>query len=60
MFERDEPEFAAMLLKLCWINGDVRIRDHMRRLIYNKLIGYVNDVIAEGCAAGETRNLAIM
>lgn len=53
MFERDEPEFAALMLKLCWMNGDVRIREHMRSLVYSRLLERVNEAIAEGCASGE-------
>lgn len=52
LFERDEPQYAAMMLKICYIDGDVRIRDHMRLVVNQKLKGYMDEVIVEGMTTG--------
>jgi len=53
LFERDEPKFVALMLKLCYIDNDVRIRDHMRRTVLERLRPLVDDVLAEGITTGD-------
>lgn len=53
LFERDEPKFVAMMLKLCYIDNDVRIRDHMRRTVLERLRELVDGVLTEGMVSGD-------
>lgn len=52
MFERDDTAFAALLLKVCYVDGDVRIRDRMRSVVLSQLKPHMDDVIAEGVKSG--------
>lgn len=52
LFETEEAPFAALLLKLCYRDRDAAMRDHRRRVLIDRLLPGVNDVIAEGVADG--------
>lgn len=53
LFDREEPRFVAMMLKICYLDGDVRMRDHMRTQINARLRPYMDDVLEAGMASGE-------
>lgn len=53
LFDRDEAEFAALMVKVCYVDGDVRIREHMRSTVFSQLKVYVDDVIREGIESGD-------
>lgn len=53
MFERDETDFAALLLKVCYVDGDVRIRDRMRSVVLAQLKPQMDELLAEGIKSGE-------
>ena len=59
LFEREETAFVALLLKVGYVDGDVRIRDRIRSAVIAQLAPLVNDVIVEGIKSGDffTRNL---
>lgn len=50
LFDRDEPRFVAMMLKVCYLDRDVRMREHMRELVNARLRPYLDDVLGEGIA----------
>ena len=52
-FDRDEPKFVAMMLKICYKNRDVRICDHMRNTVTSRLKEMMDGVIAEGVKSGD-------
>lgn len=58
MFERNDPAFAALLLKVCYVDGDVRIRDRMRNAVLAQIRPYVDELVADGIKSGTlyTRN----
>lgn len=60
LFEQDEPKFVAMMLKICYLDEDIRLREHMRSLVIQRLKPLMNDVIEEGIEKGVffTRNRA--
>ena len=53
MFERDDTGFAALMLKVCYVDGDVRIRDHMRSVVLSQLRPIMDELVAEGIRSGE-------
>lgn len=53
MFERDDAAFAALLLKVCYADGDVRIRDRMRSVVLSQLKPHMDELIAEGLKSDE-------
>ncbi|MBQ9950759.1 MAG: TetR/AcrR family transcriptional regulator [Clostridia bacterium] len=53
LFDRDDTAFVAVLLKVCYVDGDVRIRDRIRSVVNDQLTGYVNGVIEEGMQTGD-------
>jgi len=59
LFERENTAFTALLLKVGYVEGDVRIRDRIRSVVLEQLIPHVNEVIAEGVKTGDffVRNL---
>lgn len=59
LFERENTAFAALLLKVGYVDGDVRVRDRIRSVVIAQLAPLVNDVIAEGMKTGDffVRNL---
>jgi len=48
LLENEDPRYVALLLKICYLDRDVRMRDHMRTITAQRLRGYLRDVIAEG------------
>lgn len=48
LFEREDTSFVALLLKVGYVDGDVRIRDRIRSVVIAQLKPLVDDVIAEG------------
>lgn len=53
LFERENTAFVALLLKVGYVDGDVRIRDRIRSVVTAQLAPHLNDVIAEGIKSGE-------
>ena len=53
LFDREEPRFVAMMLKVCYLDGDVRMRDHMRAQIHTRLRVYFDDVLEAGITSGD-------
>lgn len=53
LFDRDEPKFVALMLKICYINGDVRIRDRMRSLVTERLEPLLDEVLQVGVKSGD-------
>lgn len=58
MFERDDTPFAALLLKVCYADGDVRVRDRIRSAVLSQLGPLMDELVAEGMKSGDlyTRN----
>ena len=52
LFESEEPRFAALLMKLCWRDGDASISAHWRRILVDRLTPMMDDVIAAGLEDG--------
>ena len=52
LFEAEELPFAALLLKLCYRDKDAAMCAHRRRVLIDRLLPMVNDVVAEGVADG--------
>lgn len=52
LFEAEEPRFAAMMLKLCYVDKDAAMNAHRRRVLIDRLTPYLGDVITEGVADG--------
>lgn len=50
LFGWEEPRFAAMLLKICYRNQDVRMREYVRQMMLTKLLPYMEELLAEGLA----------
>ena len=52
LFVGEDIHFTALMLKICYQDGDAAIRAHRRRILLDRLTPYVDDVIAEGMADG--------
>lgn len=52
LFETENTQFAALMLKICYRDGDASIREFTRRIALERLTPYMNDVIAEGMEEG--------
>ena len=52
LFGTEEAPFAALLLKLCYQDKDAAMTAHRRRVLIERLLPRVNDVIGEGLADG--------
>ena len=52
LFEAEDAPFAALLLKLCYQEKDAAMCAHRRRVLIDRLLPYVNEVIGEGLADG--------
>lgn len=52
LFEVEDMRFAALMLRLCYVEGDASMRDHHRRILMDRLAPYVADVIIEGVRDG--------
>lgn len=53
LFERENTAFTALLLKVGYVDGDVRIRDRIRSVVLAQLALLVDDAIAEGVRTGD-------
>lgn len=53
LFDRDDTSFVALMLKVCYVDGDVRIREHMRSVVLNLLQPYVDQVLKQGMESGD-------
>lgn len=52
LFEAEEAPFAALMLKLCYRDKDAAMNAQRRRILVDRLLPTLNDVIAEGVADG--------
>ena len=52
LFQTEETRFAALMLKLCYVEKDAAMRDHHRRILLDRLAPYLADVIEEGVRDG--------
>lgn len=52
LFERGEPKYAALVLKVSYIDGDVHFRDQLRIFMQESLRPMVDAVLEEGIADG--------
>lgn len=52
LFETENAQFAALMLKICYRDGDASIREYTRRIAIERLTPYMNDVVAEGLEDG--------
>lgn len=52
LFERSEPDFAALVLKVSYLDGDVHFREQMRAFMFEALRPLMDAVIAEGMEDG--------
>ena len=52
LFQAEETPFAALMLKLCYRDKDAAMNAHRRRVLVDRLLPTLNDVIAEGVADG--------
>ena len=52
LFDREETKFVALMLKICYQDRDVRIRDHLRNTVLNRLKSHMDEVIEEGMKSG--------
>ena len=52
LFERSEPEFAALVLKVSYLDGDVNFREQMRSFMFSELRPLAADAIRAGIADG--------
>ena len=52
LFQGEDAPFAALMLKLCYQDQDASICAHRRRVLIDRLLPIVNDVIAEGIGDG--------
>lgn len=60
LFNREDPRYAALVLKVSYMDGDVHFRDQLRVFMLEKLRPLVDDVLREGISDGSffTRNPA--
>lgn len=52
IFSREEPRFTALLLKISYVDGDVRLREQQRLFMLDSLRPMVDEVIRKGIADG--------
>ncbi len=52
LFEAEDAPFAALMVKLCYIDRDAAMCAHRRRVLIDRLLPLVNDVIGQGVADG--------
>ena len=52
IFARENPDFTALLLKICYVDGDVRLREQTRVFMLESLRPMVDEVLREGIADG--------
>lgn len=58
LFSREEPGYAALVLRVSYVDGDVHFRDQLRAFMLDSLRPMVDEVLREGMADGSffTRN----
>lgn len=58
LFSREEPGYAALMLRVSYVEGDVHFRDQLRSFMLDSLRPMVDEVLREGMADGSffTRN----
>ena len=52
LFEGEDIHFSALMLKICYRDGDASIRAHRRRILLDRLMPHMDSVIEEGIADG--------
>lgn len=52
LFETEDSHFAALVMKLCYRDGDVSIREARRRVLLDSLAERVDEAVGEGIADG--------
>lgn len=52
LFESEELRFAALMLKLCYVERDAAMREHHRRILLDRLAPFMADVLEEGARDG--------
>ena len=52
LFEQEDVHFSALMVKVCYRDGDVAIRDYRRRTLMDLILPALNDVVLEGIAQG--------
>ena len=52
LFEAEDAPFAALMVKLCYIDKDAAMCAHRRRVLVDRLLPLVNDVIEKGVSDG--------
>lgn len=52
LFATEDARFAALMLKLCYQDEDATIIAHRRRVLMDRLLPMLNDVIADGIRDG--------
>lgn len=52
LFEGEDAPFAALMLKICYRDGDASIRDYRRRVLVDNLTPLVGDVLCAGVGDG--------
>lgn len=52
LFNQDQPQLNALILKICYVDGDVNFREHMRVFMIGQLQAMLTEVIREGMADG--------
>lgn len=53
LFDRNDTPFVAMMLKICYVDGDVRIREHLRSVTLEQVKRYMEHVLSEGMVSGD-------
>ena len=48
-----DREFAALAIKICWMNRDVQIASHLRRALMQALLPLMDEAVAEGIRTGD-------
>lgn len=52
IFTREDPEFAALVLKISYLDGDVHFREQTRVYMIDQLLPMVDEAVREGVADG--------
>lgn len=52
LFDREDTPFVALMLKVCYVDGDVRIREHMRSVVLTQLMPHVEQTLSQGVESG--------
>ena len=52
LFEQEDVHFSALMVKVCYRDGDRTIRDFRRRTLMDLMLPALNDVVLEGVSQG--------